>query len=230
MKMKIPQEKQRQRAPSKRALETRAAILDAAERLFAARGFDGTSIRDIGKEAGVQSSLVNHHWGSKEELFARIVTRRADELSIARLSALAAHNHRGTPTLDGILTAFFAPYLEKAEAAGPQWQAYARLVAMISADPKWKELTERCFDPTARLFIDAITALFPQARRDDIAAGFVYSVSAMLALATSRWRIGALSDEPDAMTSHLKELVQFCAAGITAAALSATEPEEDQGI
>jgi AcrR family transcriptional regulator len=226
MKLKIIEEKQRQRAPSKRALETREAILNAAERLFAARGFDGTSIRDIGKEAGVQSSLVNHHWGSKEELFVRIVTRGANELSIARLSALAEHNQRGTPTLDGILTAFFGPYLEKAETAGPQWQAYARLVAMVSADPKWKDLTEECFDPTARLFINAIAALFPQARRDDIATGFVYAVSAMLALATSRWRIGALSNDPDTMTSHLEDLVRYCAAGFAALATSqAPDPD-----
>lgn len=231
MKMKIPQEKQRQRAPSKRALETRAAILDAAERLFAARGFDGTSIRDIGKEAGVQTSLVNHHGGTKEELFARIVTRRADELSIARLSALAAHNHRGAPTLEGILTAFFGPYLEKAEAAGPQWRAYARLVAIVSADPQWKELTERCFDPTAGHFIDAIAALFPNARRDDIAAGFVYSVSALLALATSRWRVDALGKTANDMASHLDELVRFCTAGITATALpTAPSPKDEDAL
>ena len=230
MKMKILQEKQRQRAPSKRALETREAILNAAERLFAARGFDGTSIRDIGKEAAVQSSLVNHHWGSKEALFARIVTRRANELSIARLSALAAHHQRGNPTLEGVLTAFFGPYLEKAEKAGPQWRAYARLVAMVSADPEWKDLTEHCFDPTARIFIDAITALFPDANRDDIATGFVYSVSAMLALATSRWRIDALSGNSDAMTDHLEELVTFCAAGITAVALPCADTKTDQGI
>ncbi|MCW8841995.1 MAG: TetR family transcriptional regulator [Rhodobacteraceae bacterium] len=219
MKLQIPQEKQRQRAPSKRALETKRAILDAAERLFAARGFDGTSIRDIGKEAGVQTSLVHHHGGGKEALFARVVARRADELSIARLSALAAHNHqRGPATLEGILAAFFGPYLEKAEAAGPQWHAYARLVAIVSADPQWKNLTERCFDPTAGHFIDAIAGLFPHASRDDIAVGFVYSVSAMLALATSRWRVSALGNNPKDMADYLDELIRFCAAGITAAA------------
>ena len=228
MNVKIPEEKQRQRAPSKRALETRATILDAAERLFAARGFDGTSIRDIAKMAGVQTSLVNHHGGTKDALFARIVARRADELSIARLSALAAHTEAGAPTLEGVLTAFFGPYLEKAEAAEPQWRAYARLVAMVSADPQWKDLTERCFDPTAHRFIDAIAALFPDAQRDDIAAGFVYSVSAMLALATSRWRVRALSDGPQDMTSHLDELVRFCAAGITATAQA--REAQDQGI
>ena len=62
----IPQEKQRQRAPSKRALETRARIMDAAERVFAQSGFDAASIRDIAAEAEVQGPLVNHPGGSQE--------------------------------------------------------------------------------------------------------------------------------------------------------------------
>jgi len=47
MANRIPEQKQRQRAPSRRSLETRARILDAAERLFAERGFEGASVRDI---------------------------------------------------------------------------------------------------------------------------------------------------------------------------------------
>ena len=42
----VPQEKQRQRAPSKRALATRERIMDAAEQVFAAHGFEGASLRE----------------------------------------------------------------------------------------------------------------------------------------------------------------------------------------
>ncbi|MDO6798160.1 TetR/AcrR family transcriptional regulator [Shimia thalassica] len=220
MKTDFTEEKQRQRAPSKRSLETKARILDAAERLFAERGFEGASVRDIAKEAGVQVGLVTHHAGPKEDLFARIVTRRADELAAGRLSALASRHEHGKLALPDILESFFEPYLYKAETGGPQWLAYARLVAIVSADPHWRPLAERCFDPTANRFIDAICALYPDTPRQVIAAGFVYSVSAMLALVTSRWRVNALGDpRPDA-ASHLDELVAFCAAGIEACATS----------
>ncbi|MEQ9695459.1 TetR/AcrR family transcriptional regulator [Shimia sp. SDUM112013] len=218
MKTDFTDEKQRQRAPSKRSLETRARILDAAERLFAERGFEGASIRDIAREAGVQAGLVTHHGGPKEDLFARIVARRADELSAGRLSALASQRELGPLKLEDVMRCFFEPYLYKAETGGPQWVAYARLIAMISADPHWRPLAARCFDPTANRFIDAICALYPDTPRETIAAGFVYSVSAMLALITSRWRVNALGDpRPDA-ASHLDELVTFCAAGIDACA------------
>ncbi|MFC6081980.1 TetR/AcrR family transcriptional regulator [Sphaerisporangium aureirubrum] len=49
-------------------LTARARIRDAALRLFADRGIDGASIRDIAAEAGVSSGLVRHHFGSKEAL------------------------------------------------------------------------------------------------------------------------------------------------------------------
>jgi TetR/AcrR family transcriptional regulator, regulator of cefoperazone and chloramphenicol sensitivity len=54
-----------------RALEdltARARIRDAALRLFAERGIDAATIRDIAKAAGVSSGLVRHHFGSKEAL------------------------------------------------------------------------------------------------------------------------------------------------------------------
>src|SRR5689334_12947531 len=49
-------------------LTARARIRDAALTLFAERGVDGATIRDIAKAAGVSSGLVRHHFGSKEGL------------------------------------------------------------------------------------------------------------------------------------------------------------------
>lgn len=206
----------RQRAPSRRSLATRERILDAAEALFAERGFDGASLRDIAARAGVPVGLVHHHGGGKEELFRQTVARRADELSRLRLAALDARRQSGPLDLDAILTCFFGPYLEMAKTGGAQWLAYARLVAHVSADPRWQTITETCFDPTAGRFIDAIAERYPHSRRQSIAVGFVYSVSAMLALLTSRWRIGALGQSAVDATMDCDELVAFCAAGIAA--------------
>lgn len=54
---------------------TRRRILDAAERLFIARGFAGVSIRDIAVAAKVGTSLVMHHGGSKAGLWAMVKER-----------------------------------------------------------------------------------------------------------------------------------------------------------
>jgi AcrR family transcriptional regulator len=51
-------------------LTARARIRDAALRLFAERGVEGATIRDIAREAGVSGGLVRHHFGSKDDLRA----------------------------------------------------------------------------------------------------------------------------------------------------------------
>ena len=60
------------RRPGRRAGEnrTREAILDAARRSFAARGYDGTTIRGVAADARVNPALVHHFYGTKEGLFA----------------------------------------------------------------------------------------------------------------------------------------------------------------
>lgn len=215
-------QKQRQRAPSKRSLQTKERILDAAERVFASHGFDGATIRDIASEANTQVGLVHHHGGGKTELFKTTVARRADELSCLRLIALSEHQEDGPLKLDTLLEAFFGPYINKAKTGGPQWLAYARLVAIVSADPRWRDVAEQCFDPTARQFIDEIIRLYPDTSRQIIASGFVFSVSSMLALLTSRWRIQALGTQDTPGDTSLDTLVRFCAAGIHATACQNT--------
>jgi AcrR family transcriptional regulator len=211
----------RRRAVSKRSLATSLSILDAAERLFAERGYDGASVRDIASAAGAQIASISFHHVSKETLFERVVERRASELSQLRLDALSVLNKSNEPlTLEALLSAFLRPYLEKAGAGDPQWIAYARLVAMVSADTRWHAISERCFDPTAGRFIGEIAKLFPKADKTAIAVAFVFSVSAMLSLSTSTWRIEALSattgNQP-AMDRLAGQLVRFCEAGMRAA-------------
>lgn len=55
---------------------TRATILDAALNAFAGKGYDGTSIADIAAAAGVPKSLVQYHFGSKEELWQACLAKR----------------------------------------------------------------------------------------------------------------------------------------------------------
>jgi TetR/AcrR family transcriptional regulator len=55
------------------AKRSRAAILAAAQRLFATRGFDGTSLGDIGAAAGLSRGSPSYFFGSKEKLYAEIL-------------------------------------------------------------------------------------------------------------------------------------------------------------
>jgi AcrR family transcriptional regulator len=60
------------------ASESRGQILDAARRLFAEHGFDGTSLRQVARAAGVDPAMIHHFFKGKDELFALSVELPAD--------------------------------------------------------------------------------------------------------------------------------------------------------
>lgn len=60
------------------APDTRAAILAAARELFATQGFGSTSVRSIATAAGVDSALVHHYFGTKDDLFVAALEVRVD--------------------------------------------------------------------------------------------------------------------------------------------------------
>ncbi len=63
-------------------------ILEAAERLFAEHGFDGTSVRDIAAEAGVNLAMISYYFGSKEGLLGALFTHRISVMGMQMEHAL----------------------------------------------------------------------------------------------------------------------------------------------
>lgn len=64
-----------QLAPARRGQETREAILDAAERLFAEKGYLGASLSDIVGQVGIAKPSLIHHFLTKERLYAAVLER-----------------------------------------------------------------------------------------------------------------------------------------------------------
>lgn len=215
--MKISQaaDKTRKRAPSERALATKTRVFDAAEQVFAARGFDGATIRDIAAVAGEPVGTIHHHGGGKEALFHQTVARRAETLARVRIEALERLQNEGALTLESLLAAFMRPFFDLSQSE-PRWRDYARLVAFVSADDRWRAISAECFDPTAEVFIIALRDLLPDVARTQIAEGFVFSVSAMLALLTSQGRMDALGGGNVPQDDRIDYLVRYCAAGLRA--------------
>src|SRR5262252_5809342 len=76
---------------------TKDRILDAAEALFMEHGFEATSLRSITAAAGVNLAAVNYHFGSKEELFQAVLTRRLDPMNQERIELLEALEREPKP-------------------------------------------------------------------------------------------------------------------------------------
>ncbi|KQH79046.1 TetR family transcriptional regulator [Mycobacterium gordonae] len=62
--------------------DSRDRILSSARELFAVNGFDRTSIRAVARAAGVDSALVHHYFGTKEQLFAAAIHIPVDPMQV----------------------------------------------------------------------------------------------------------------------------------------------------
>jgi AcrR family transcriptional regulator len=78
----------RRRTNRERRGESQEKILDAAEALFAARTFNGVSIKDIAAAAEVDASLLHYYFGSKAGLYEAVIGRRAEEVNAARMASM----------------------------------------------------------------------------------------------------------------------------------------------
>jgi AcrR family transcriptional regulator len=68
--------------------QTTATILDAAEKLFAERGFTAVTVRDIAAEAGVSHALVHRYLGSKQQVYREMLARRENLIRDAAPSSV----------------------------------------------------------------------------------------------------------------------------------------------
>jgi AcrR family transcriptional regulator len=64
--------------------ETRRDILDAAEELFAERGFAAASMREIARRARTSQALLHHHFGTKANLYDAVKQRFTDRFNVER--------------------------------------------------------------------------------------------------------------------------------------------------
>jgi len=85
--------------------EARAKIAAAAEELFAARGFDGTAIRDIAKKAGVNGAMIHYYFGNKEGLYRAML-----EGAASRVQALLIETTAGSGSTTKRLARFVDAY------------------------------------------------------------------------------------------------------------------------
>ena len=96
----------RERNPAR----TRAAILDAAEKLFAVKGFDATSLNEVGTAAGVSRGTPGYFFGSKADLYEAVLDRSFTEVRQAvragRARALAS-NQAPDAILAGAVSDYF---------------------------------------------------------------------------------------------------------------------------
>lgn len=200
---------------------TRKRLLDAAEELFADRGFEGTSTRDIAALSGDTIGSVNYHFGTKDELHIAVIRRRHREITEERMTMLERRIESDeAPALEEIVAYLIVPYLQRAMKGEAGWRNYLRMMSRIIYSPKWyPEIVADLYDPASRQFIEWIRKAVPGAAFKDIGYAYHFVLGVMLHcsadIATNR--IGNLTDgicDSSNFEEIRERVVRFCAAGI----------------
>jgi AcrR family transcriptional regulator len=118
--------------------DTKTRILDAAEELFTEHGFEATSLRQLTTAAGVNLAAVNYHFGSKEELFQAVLTRRLDAMNQERIELLETlEREAGNKPLscEKVIFAMLIPALRLARDEKRGGKNFLRVLGRAYADP-----------------------------------------------------------------------------------------------
>lgn len=176
---------------------TRSAILAAAERLYADRGFGDVTLRDIVAEANVNLAAVNYHFGSKDELIAELFVTRSIATNRERLRELkAAEEHGGgRAPIEVILRALVGPTLRGCLGPENQRSTAARFMirASIESVPPIRRIKNREIDHL-RKFASAMRRSLPERGDEDIYWGLHFALAMAHHTIRESERLTKLSD------------------------------------
>ncbi len=120
----------------KRSVEdTRLALLRAAEQLFADKGVDAVSLREVSAAAGqANNSAVSYHFGNREQLIDAILDRHSAHIQNRYVAQLEALERHGQITLRALVEILTLPIIAKLDDADGGW-AYLSICAQLSVNP-----------------------------------------------------------------------------------------------
>jgi AcrR family transcriptional regulator len=157
---------------SRSSLKGRDRLMLVAMQLFAERGFDGVTVRDIAKAADVSVGLINHHFESKEGLRAAVdahflaetskaIVRASRRLAVDDLESVADYHRTWIREYEAEWPSF-AAYLRRAITENSEWgenlfreyyDSVSRMITRSDADGKIAEDADRLWLPLLYAFM-----------------------------------------------------------------------------
>jgi len=221
-----------------RGAETRERLLDAAERIFAERGFEGASMRAVTRAAGASVSAANYHFGSKDALLRATLLRRVSPLNerrIERLEALVAAAGGRPLELETVIEAFLRPVFEEHATSADATARFRQVAARIYSDPPEvvAGIKRELFGPIFRRFVSVLADALPNKSREEIELGFQLTIGVMVHVISGHLVTvpGPEEGECDCWTARLsdesvlQQMIAYVAAGLRAGNGSSGGPQ-----
>ncbi|HBL31514.1 MAG TPA: TetR family transcriptional regulator [Acidobacteria bacterium] len=209
-------------------VDTREALLDAAEKLFSEHGIQASSLRMITQQAGANLAAVHYHFGSKEGLVRAVFARRLRPLEEERLRLLVACDEAGEAGVEQVLAAFVAPLLRRVRETPEGGQDFARLMGLAFMEPseELRSMLLEEFRTTADRFIAGLHERLPHLSRQEMIWRFHFSAGAMAHVVSCSQMVERFSAGLCKCGDHeslLRYLVVFLASGLKAPATMGAE-------
>jgi AcrR family transcriptional regulator len=224
-----------QRVADATSADTKTRILDAAEQLFMEHGFEATSLRQLTSAAGVNLAAVNYHFGTKEELFQAVLTRRLDPMNQERIELLdkVEREANGKPaTCEKILAAMMIPALRLARDEKRGGKNFLRLLGRAYADPApfIRHFLSAQYAGMIVRYKEAFGRALPHLPRQELTfrLHFVMGALSYTLAGTDALKLVAqmVNTEKDNDELLLQRLAPFLAAGLKAPAMGAARKLE----
>ena len=173
--------------------DTKTALLDAGEKLFARIGIAQSSLRAITREADANLASVNYHFGSKEGLVRAVFARRLDPLNRRRLELLdrCPRRDRGGPDLTCLLRAFVEPAVTMIHSEEVGNREFAKLLGRMLFEPsaELRALMIDEFREVGERFTDQLSRVFPEVEKEEIVWRFHFMVGTLAHTVAARFMI-----------------------------------------
>lgn len=197
---------------------TKLALLDAACVLFAERGFELVSVREITGRAGANVASVKYHFGSREGLMDAVVARMVKPVNDERLRRLNALEASDDLTVRALLGAFFEPLFSEIKGSPLSEKLFIKLMGRVVGERPYEfpEELMGVFREVAGRFVAAFMQACPGLSSDDVFWRIHFSFGVLsntlthgeLLKKVSGGRVG------DEKLSHtLTRVIDFCEAG-----------------
>ena len=207
-----------------RGKATQRRLLQAAEQLFAKRGFAGVTMRDIARVAKANVAAAHYHFGSKEGLVMEMLRQRIAPINEERLRMLdEAKNEAGGKPLKTtvIFEALLFPIGHAATRGEAPDSRFMQLVGRSFTEPAsfLEQVHRRLFRELGAIFVAELRRSHPEATEEDLFWNLHFVVAAMLGALAQHWRVtpfsGGLCDIKD-IKGMIRRLITFVKGGFEA--------------
>jgi len=190
-----------------------------ATTLFARKGYEATSLRDITAEADVNLAAVNYHFRSKEDLFCAVIERIIAPTSARRLFLLSELEQADRISLEGVLDAFFRPIVEVGHLPdGTRAQFLPLLGRFFTERP---DLIERVFRthlfPVGQRYLAILNKLLPHLNAVELGWRFHFMIGTLThTLSAEQFLLGITNGaaDPTDVDAVVARMVAFSAGGL----------------